>query len=273
MQVTDAVAATLTALGADTVFGVVGSGNFMVTNALIARGARYVAARHEGGAAVMADAWARLTGRPGLVSRAPGARADQRDDRDHRGGQEPDAADRAGRRRGLRRRAGPTSASTWPALATAGGRGAAPAALPRVRGRRHRAGLPDRGDRSGAPWCWRCRWTCRPGRARCRRCRRSSRRRRRRPPPADGRDAGRARWPAARRPVFIAGRGARLAGARADLEALADALRRAAGHLGRGQGPVPRQPVGPGRERRLRLAAGRRADPRRPTWSSAGAAR
>ena len=58
----------LTRLGADTVFGVVGSGNFKVTNALIARGARYVAARHEGGAAVMADAWARLTGRPGLLS-------------------------------------------------------------------------------------------------------------------------------------------------------------------------------------------------------------
>jgi acetolactate synthase I/II/III large subunit len=68
LPVTDAVAEVLTRLGADTVFGVVGSGNFKVTNALIARGARYVAARHEGGAAVMADAWARLTGRPGLVS-------------------------------------------------------------------------------------------------------------------------------------------------------------------------------------------------------------
>jgi acetolactate synthase I/II/III large subunit len=68
MQVTDAVAATLTELGADTVFGVVGSGNFKVTNALIARGARYVAARHECGAAVMADAWARMAGRPGILS-------------------------------------------------------------------------------------------------------------------------------------------------------------------------------------------------------------
>ena len=35
----------------DTVFGVVGSGNFHVTNALVAAGARFVAARHEGGAA------------------------------------------------------------------------------------------------------------------------------------------------------------------------------------------------------------------------------
>jgi acetolactate synthase I/II/III large subunit len=47
---------------------VVGSGNFHVTNALIAGGARFVAARHEGGATVMADAWARTTGRPGVVS-------------------------------------------------------------------------------------------------------------------------------------------------------------------------------------------------------------
>jgi acetolactate synthase-1/2/3 large subunit len=68
MQVTDAVAATLTELGADTVFGVVGSGNFKVTNALIGHGARYVAARHECGAAVMADSWARIAGRPGILS-------------------------------------------------------------------------------------------------------------------------------------------------------------------------------------------------------------
>src|SRR6202035_2590918 len=47
MRVTEAVAATLAGLGADTVFGVVGSGNFHITNALISQGARYVAARHE----------------------------------------------------------------------------------------------------------------------------------------------------------------------------------------------------------------------------------
>ena len=68
VPVTEAVAAVLTSLGADTVFGVVGSGNFRVTNALISRGARYLAARHEGGAAVMADAWARTSGRPGVLS-------------------------------------------------------------------------------------------------------------------------------------------------------------------------------------------------------------
>jgi acetolactate synthase I/II/III large subunit len=68
MLVADAVAQTLAELGADTVFGLVGSGNFHVTNALTARGARFVAARHEGGAASMADGWARLTGKPGLLS-------------------------------------------------------------------------------------------------------------------------------------------------------------------------------------------------------------
>ena len=68
MRVADAVGSVIAELGADTVFGVAGSGNFHVTNALIGNGARFVAARHEGGAAVMADAWARTTGRPGVVS-------------------------------------------------------------------------------------------------------------------------------------------------------------------------------------------------------------
>jgi acetolactate synthase I/II/III large subunit len=68
MRVAEAVGQGLAKLGADTVFGVVGSGNFYVTNALIAGGARFIAARHEGGATVMADAWARTTGRPGIVS-------------------------------------------------------------------------------------------------------------------------------------------------------------------------------------------------------------
>ena len=68
MQVSEAVGATLAGLGVDTVFGVVGSGNFRVTNALIANGARFVAARHECGAACAADAWARGTGQPGILS-------------------------------------------------------------------------------------------------------------------------------------------------------------------------------------------------------------
>ena len=68
MRVADAVGHELARLGADVVFGVVGSGNFHVTNALIDGGARFIAARHEGGATVMADAWARTAGRPGVVS-------------------------------------------------------------------------------------------------------------------------------------------------------------------------------------------------------------
>jgi acetolactate synthase I/II/III large subunit len=54
--------------GVRTVFGVVGSGNFHVTNALTAAGARFVAARHEGGAAVMADAYARVSGEAGVLT-------------------------------------------------------------------------------------------------------------------------------------------------------------------------------------------------------------
>jgi thiamine pyrophosphate-dependent acetolactate synthase large subunit-like protein len=68
MLVSEAVGAALAELGADTVFGVVGSGNFHVTNALVARGARFIAARHECGAACMADSWARTAGRPGVLS-------------------------------------------------------------------------------------------------------------------------------------------------------------------------------------------------------------
>ncbi|HUR06042.1 MAG TPA: thiamine pyrophosphate-binding protein [Nonomuraea sp.] len=68
MIVAEAVGRVLAEVGADTVFGVVGSGNFHVTNALVEHGARFVAARHEGGAATMADAYARMSGKVGIVS-------------------------------------------------------------------------------------------------------------------------------------------------------------------------------------------------------------
>ncbi|GAA3207152.1 thiamine pyrophosphate-binding protein [Nonomuraea helvata] len=68
MIVAEAVGRALAACGVETAFGVVGSGNFHVTNALVAGGVRYVAARHEGGAATMADAYARMSGRVGVVS-------------------------------------------------------------------------------------------------------------------------------------------------------------------------------------------------------------
>ncbi|GAA1654973.1 thiamine pyrophosphate-binding protein [Fodinicola feengrottensis] len=68
MTVAELVGRTLVELGADHVFGVVGSGNFHVTNAMAAAGARFVAARHESGAATMADGYARTSGRLGVVS-------------------------------------------------------------------------------------------------------------------------------------------------------------------------------------------------------------
>jgi acetolactate synthase I/II/III large subunit len=68
MRVAEAVGRGLAGLGVNTVFGVVGSGNFHVTNALVAGGARFVAARHEAGATVMADAWARTCGAAGVVT-------------------------------------------------------------------------------------------------------------------------------------------------------------------------------------------------------------
>jgi thiamine pyrophosphate-dependent acetolactate synthase large subunit-like protein len=66
--VAEAVGRALVEAGVDHVFGVVGSGNFHVTNAMVAAGARFVAARHEGGAATMADAFARTTDRPAAVT-------------------------------------------------------------------------------------------------------------------------------------------------------------------------------------------------------------
>ncbi|HMG51951.1 MAG TPA: thiamine pyrophosphate-binding protein [Kofleriaceae bacterium] len=63
MNVAEAVGRGLVAHGVGCAFGVVGSGNFHVTNAMVAAGARFVAAAHEGGAASMADGYARVSGR------------------------------------------------------------------------------------------------------------------------------------------------------------------------------------------------------------------
>ncbi|WFF00034.1 thiamine pyrophosphate-binding protein [Micromonospora sp. WMMD964] len=68
MRVAEVVGRVLHAHGARYVFGVVGSGNFHVTNALVAAGARFVAAAHEGGAASMADGYARTSAAVGLLS-------------------------------------------------------------------------------------------------------------------------------------------------------------------------------------------------------------
>jgi thiamine pyrophosphate-dependent acetolactate synthase large subunit-like protein len=64
----DVVGRTLAGLGVGHCFGVVGSGNFRVTNALRAGGVGFTATRHEAGAATMADAYARMSGEVGLLS-------------------------------------------------------------------------------------------------------------------------------------------------------------------------------------------------------------
>src|SRR4051812_25878077 len=66
--VADVVGATLARLGVTDVFGLTGSGNLVAANALVAGGAAFHAARHEGGAVAMADGWARVTGRVGVAS-------------------------------------------------------------------------------------------------------------------------------------------------------------------------------------------------------------
>ena len=68
MIVAEAVGRVLAQLGAGPAFGVVGSGNFHVTNALRASGVPFYATRHEGAAATAADACARMSGRVGLVT-------------------------------------------------------------------------------------------------------------------------------------------------------------------------------------------------------------
>ncbi|GLW46910.1 acetolactate synthase I/II/III large subunit [Streptomyces sp. NBRC 14336] len=68
MKGAEAVGRALVGAGAGQVFGVVGSGNFHLTNAMVAAGARFTAARHEGGAATMADAYARTSGTVAVLS-------------------------------------------------------------------------------------------------------------------------------------------------------------------------------------------------------------
>src|SRR6476659_10719313 len=62
------VGRVVAAHGVRHVFGVAGSGNVHVTNAAIAAGARFIPAAHEGGAASMADAYARVSGRLAALS-------------------------------------------------------------------------------------------------------------------------------------------------------------------------------------------------------------
>jgi thiamine pyrophosphate-dependent acetolactate synthase large subunit-like protein len=74
VTIAEEIGAAVADLGCRQVFGVVGSGNFVVTRALTQNGARFLAARHETAAVTMADAWARVTGEVGLatVHQGPG---------------------------------------------------------------------------------------------------------------------------------------------------------------------------------------------------------
>ena len=67
-SVADTVGATIASLGVTDAFGILGSGNLVVTNALANGGARFHHARHEGGAITMADGFARVTGRVAVCS-------------------------------------------------------------------------------------------------------------------------------------------------------------------------------------------------------------
>ncbi len=67
-SVADVVGATIAAQGVKDAFGILGSGNLVVTNALVRHGARFHHARHEGSALCMADGYARVTGAVGVCS-------------------------------------------------------------------------------------------------------------------------------------------------------------------------------------------------------------
>src|ERR671917_1537309 len=75
MKVYEAVAETLSQLGVDTAFGLVGSGNFGLIDHMTRHcGVAYHASRHEAAAVAMADGYARVSGKLGVctVHQAPG---------------------------------------------------------------------------------------------------------------------------------------------------------------------------------------------------------
>src|ERR687894_1955628 len=75
MKVYEAVAETLSRLGVDTTFGLVGSGNFGLIDHMTRNcGIAYHASRHEAAAVAMADGYARVSGKLGIctVHQGPG---------------------------------------------------------------------------------------------------------------------------------------------------------------------------------------------------------
>ncbi len=68
MKVAEVIGTTLAGRGVETFFGLVGSGNFAVVNALRAAGAEFYSSRHECAAIMMADGYARASGKVGVAS-------------------------------------------------------------------------------------------------------------------------------------------------------------------------------------------------------------
>ncbi len=67
-SVASVIAGDLAGYGARRCFGLLGTANFKVSHALVENGVELIAARHEGNAAAMADAYAKATGELTLVS-------------------------------------------------------------------------------------------------------------------------------------------------------------------------------------------------------------
>jgi thiamine pyrophosphate-dependent acetolactate synthase large subunit-like protein len=68
MRVSEAIGGVLVEGGVEAYFGLAGSGNFAVLNALHEAGAAFYSSRHETGAVMMADGYARASGKPGVAS-------------------------------------------------------------------------------------------------------------------------------------------------------------------------------------------------------------
>ena len=68
MRVSETIGRTLVDGAVEAFFGLAGSGNFAVLNALDAAGATFYSSRHETGAVMMADGYARASGKVGVAS-------------------------------------------------------------------------------------------------------------------------------------------------------------------------------------------------------------
>jgi thiamine pyrophosphate-dependent acetolactate synthase large subunit-like protein len=68
MRVSEAIGRTLAECGVEVCFGLAGSGNFSVLNALHAAGVAFYSSRHECGAVAMADGYVRASGKIGVAS-------------------------------------------------------------------------------------------------------------------------------------------------------------------------------------------------------------